>query len=106
MNTDLNSPEAPTPRTDAVARNIGKLIAEYRYGPIGLTATANLIDDELNACRALETDLSTALNQLRQAREALAKIDDIVFDNPKTMREDIHAVISALTTSAPKGEQG
>ncbi len=96
-------PEAPTPRTDA----------EKELARIDLLAgeTCLVLAERLAAVRS---DLSTALNQLRQAREeakayrtTLAAIKN--FPDCETyisenlgMRE---LAERALTTSAPKGEQ-
>ncbi len=99
--------EAPTPRTDKTEAPL----THWRTLPVG--STLRLVDS--NVARRLETDLSTALNQLRQAREIITEllfaaenadetgyVTDVGFIN----LDELHEKARALTTSAPKGEQG
>ncbi len=125
-------PEAPTPRTDANIDNPHSIYLmndraerhdEEGRKRFGLTYIPYVVNADF--ARQLERDLSTALNQLRQAREenetmrrALENARAGFIDCAKTL-EQYHKPASrdvalayacdvgcALTTSAPKGEQG
>lgn len=100
--------ETETPQVDAVGKNIGKLLAQYRHGPIGLTATANLIDDELDALRQLEHELTSLRRQAEADRETIAgllKAEGCALELMDTVARGFDRCLGRILAGDPTGAE-
>ena len=89
--TQTPAGQTPTPRTDASEID-NSHFADWGTGPSGYV--------EVDFARSLETDLTAALAQLREAREAIEHALDGRLLAPSSM----HKLRSALTTTPKEKE--